>query len=61
MVIRKAFGQCLNALARQMPTLIGGSADLDPSNQTAKFRDTYGCFSADNLQGRNSVDRKSVV
>ena len=53
MATRKAFGQCLNALARQMPTLIGGSADLDPSNQTAKFRDTYGCFSADNPQGRN--------
>jgi transketolase len=26
--------------------LVGGSADLDPSNQTAKFRDAYGVFGA---------------
>lgn len=50
---RKAFGQCLNTLIEQLPTLVGGSADLDPSNQTAKFRDTTGIFGKDNPQGRN--------
>jgi transketolase len=51
---RKAFGACLMALADQLPLLVGGSADLDPSNQTAKFRDTYGVFHAqDNPKGRN--------
>lgn len=50
---RKAFGQCLNTLIEQLPNLVGGSADLDPSNQTAKFRDTTGVFGADNPLGRN--------
>lgn len=50
---RKAFGQCLNTLIEQLPILVGGSADLDPSNQTVKFRDTTGVFSADNPLGRN--------
>jgi len=51
---RKAFGTCLQALASQIPTLMGGSADLDPSNQTAAFRETYGIFHAqENPQGRN--------
>lgn len=50
---RKAFGQCLNTLIEQLPNLVGGSADLDPSNQTAKFRDTTGIFGADNPLGRN--------
>lgn len=51
---RKAFGACLMALAEQLPLLVGGSADLDPSNQTAKFRDSYGIFHAQkNPGGRN--------
>lgn len=51
---RKAFGACLNALAEQLPTLLGGSADLDPSNQTAQFRETHGIFNAQkNPLGRN--------
>ena len=50
---RKAFGQCLNTLIDQLPNLVGGSADLDPSNQTAKFRDTTGVFGQDNPAGRN--------
>lgn len=50
---RKAFGQCLNTLIDQLPNLVGGSADLDPSNQTAKFRDTTGVFGRDNPAGRN--------
>jgi transketolase len=31
---RAAFGQALNAVAGKLPTLIGGSADLAPSNNT---------------------------
>jgi transketolase len=51
---RKAFGACLNALMEQLPNLMGGSADLDPSNQTAKFRDTVGVFNGrTNPLGRN--------
>jgi transketolase len=50
---RKAFGQCLNKLIDQLPTLVGGSADLDPSNQTVYFRETTGCFSQTNPLGRN--------
>jgi transketolase len=50
---RKAFGQCLNGLIDQLPTLVGGSADLDPSNQTVFFRETTGCFSQTNPLGRN--------
>ncbi|SMP59024.1 transketolase [Desulfonatronum zhilinae] len=50
---RKAFGQCLNELITQLPNLVGGSADLDPSNQTTKFRDTTGIFGPDNPMGRN--------
>ncbi|MEE9466300.1 MAG: transketolase, partial [Candidatus Neomarinimicrobiota bacterium] len=34
---RKAFGQALDAVAEELPNLVGGSADLDPSNNTANF------------------------
>lgn len=51
---RKAFGACLNAMNEQLGTLMGGSADLDPSNQTVKFRETAGIFNAaTNPAGRN--------
>ncbi len=51
---RKAFGASLNAMMEQLPTLMGGSADLDPSNQTEKFRVTAGIFNATtNPTGRN--------
>ncbi|MDR3640460.1 MAG: transketolase [Humidesulfovibrio sp.] len=50
---RQAWGACLNVLKDALPTLIGGSADLDPSNQTAKFRDAVGIYGADNPTGRN--------
>ncbi|QLA16955.1 transketolase [Desulfolutivibrio sulfoxidireducens] len=49
---RKAWGAALAALIDQMPLFVGGSADLDPSNQTAKFRDATGIFSPDNPAGR---------
>jgi transketolase len=35
MATRAASGQVLNAIARKLPSLIGGSADLDPSTRTA--------------------------
>ena len=50
---RKAWGAGLNALIKQLPLLAGGSADLDPSNQTVKFRETVGDFCVDNPGGRN--------
>ncbi len=50
---RAAWGSCLNALKDALPHLMGGSADLDPSNQTAKYRDAVGIFGADNPTGRN--------
>lgn len=51
---RKAFGACLGTLGGQLPTLMGGSADLDPSNQTVKFREAHGIFHArNNPLGRN--------
>ena len=34
MATRQASGKVLNALAERVPTLIGGSADLAPSNMT---------------------------
>jgi transketolase len=48
---RSASGKTLQALAKQIPTLIGGSADLAPSNNT--FLKDYPAFSADNYGGRN--------
>jgi transketolase len=50
---RQAWGACLNMLKDALPTLMGGSADLDPSNQTAKFRDAVGIYGAENPTGRN--------
>ena len=34
---RKAFGQTLDSFAEQIPNLVGGSADLEPSNYTGNF------------------------
>jgi transketolase len=53
MATRKAWGTCLDAVMDSLPTLVGGSADLDPSNQTANFRNTYGDFSVDGYGARN--------
>ncbi len=50
---RKAFGICLNDLIAKLPNLMGGSADLDPSNQTVVFREGTGLFhNVDNPAGR---------
>lgn len=48
---RAASGKALNALAAQFPTLMGGSADLAPSNKT--FLDGEDVFQKDNYGGRN--------
>lgn len=48
---RSASGQIINALAPIMPGLIGGSADLAPSNNTTIKSGTD--VSADNYSGRN--------
>jgi transketolase len=48
---RAASGNVLNTIASALPTLIGGSADLAPSNNT--YLKNYPKFSAENYGGRN--------
>jgi transketolase len=48
---RKASGKVLNAIADQVPYLIGGSADLSPSTDT--ILDKYESFSPEHYDGRN--------
>lgn len=51
---RNAGGKALNALAKKVPWLLGGSADLAPSTKTLlTFDEAGGGFSADNPGGRN--------
>ena len=50
---RKAFGMSLDNFSHHIPTIVGGSADLDGSNCTTNFANTYGDFSSSNLNGRN--------
>lgn len=47
---RKASGSALQAAAKMLPQLVGGSADLAPSNNTAMPE--YGDFGPDNPGGR---------
>lgn len=51
MATRAASGKVLNAIAKDLPTLIGGSADLAESNNTT-LKD-YKSFSAEHRNGRN--------
>ena len=51
MATREASGKALNAFAAALPMLLGGSADLRPSNNT--FLEGMGEFSAENRAGRN--------
>lgn len=53
MATRDSSGKVLNALAKILPWLIGGSADLAPSTKTRLTFDGAGDFSAENYQGRN--------
>jgi transketolase len=51
MATREASGKVLNAIAPHLPTLIGGSADLRPSNNT--YLKNYGEFQPGSYDGRN--------
>jgi transketolase len=53
MATREASGQVLNALARNIPWLVGGSADLAPSCKTRLTFEGAGDLSAENPAGRN--------
>jgi transketolase len=50
---RDASAKVLNALARNYPWLIGGSADLTPSTKTRLTFEGAGDFTAENYGGRN--------
>jgi transketolase len=53
MATRDASGKVLNAVARNVPWMMGGSADLAPSCKTRLTFDGAGEFSAENYGGRN--------
>jgi transketolase len=50
---RNAFGDIIKAWASELPNLIGGSADLEPSNMTGAFAKAASDFDKDNRKGRN--------
>jgi len=50
---RDASGNALNVLAQNIPWLLGGSADLGPSNKTTLTYEGAGDFQADNPTGKN--------
>src|SRR6201993_4200942 len=50
---REASGKVLNVLAQNIPWLLGGSADLGPSNKTALTYAGAGDFQADSPGGKN--------
>jgi len=50
---REASGKVLNCIGRNVPWLMGGSADLAPSTKTRLVFDGAGDFTAENRGGRN--------
>ena len=50
---RKVWGSVIETLAPNKKTLVGGSADLEPSNVTAGFAKLVKDFTKDNYSGRN--------
>jgi len=50
---RIASGKALNAIAKRVPWLMGGSADLAPSTKTLIESKNAGSLSAENPKGRN--------
>lgn len=50
---RVAFAKVLAETAKQIPNLVGGSADLEPSNGTKDFMKLVGDFTRKNRGGRN--------
>jgi transketolase len=53
MASRVSSGKALNQIAKRVPWLLGGSADLAPSNNTLLSFEGAGEFSANNYAGRN--------
>ena len=53
MATRAASGEVLNRVAKSVPWLLGGSADLGPSNKSELTFDSAGDFTASNPAGRN--------
>ena len=53
MASRDSSGKVLNALAKNVPWLIGGSADLAPSTKTRLTFDGAGDFQPATTAGRN--------
>jgi len=50
---RKVWGSVIETLAPLKTTLVGGSADLEPSNVTAGFAEMVSDFNKNNYSGRN--------
>jgi transketolase len=50
---RDSSGQVLNAIAKNVPWIVGGSADLNPSTKTFLKFEGAGVFTANNPGGRN--------
>ena len=50
---RESSGKVLNAIAKNLPWLIGGAADLSPSTKTDLKFEGAGSFQPDNYGGRN--------
>lgn len=53
MATRESSGKILNALAKNIPWLLGGAADLAPSTKTRLTFDLAGDFSSKDYTGRN--------
>jgi len=50
---RNAFGEIIEKWADELPQLVGGSADLEPSNMTGAFAKKVGDFQGESPKGRN--------
>ena len=50
---RKVWGPFIESFAQCHPALVGGSADLEPSNVTTGFANLVGDFNTENYNGRN--------
>ncbi len=53
MATRVSGGKVLNAVAKRVPWMVGGSADLAPSTKTLMTFDGTGSFQSDSYGGRN--------
>lgn len=52
---RSVFGKVLEKWVYEIPNLVGGSADLEPSNMTEAFAEKVGDFARTHRKGRNLV------